>query len=379
MAGSPSPPTTGWRWPRACAAGHSRLRAVGERRRRTWRCGCSTALRPIAVLRLSCADAAVSFGRAPATCRRFGWNARRAISSACSRLALPDAAAVARSRPLGRQPSRRQSEAGARNLSVPAGRRRGPAPDPCRAGSCRHHRAGPLPLHRQAARRSCGWRSGWAMCTRASRRLMAGAEVEHAARLVGRISGDSTVAYASPSPAPSRPPLHRRRHRRAPWLRAIMAELERLAHHINDVGAICNDACFAIMHAALRHAARARAARRQRRLRPSPDDRLRRAGRRRGRPRADEGVGAIRSQLIAAIRRACRALSQLYDRTTSLQDRTVATGFLAAELAPPVRRRRLCRPRFRPRLRCTPRARAMRLTTSSTSRCGCTRATSMRA
>ena len=36
---------------------------------------------------------------------------------------------------------------------------------------------------------------------------------------------------------------------RAAYLRALMAELERLANHFGDIGAICNDASFAIMHA----------------------------------------------------------------------------------------------------------------------------------
>ena len=36
---------------------------------------------------------------------------------------------------------------------------------------------------------------------------------------------------------------------RAVYLRALMAELERLANHFGDIGAICNDASFAIMHA----------------------------------------------------------------------------------------------------------------------------------
>ena len=31
------------------------------------------------------------------------------------------------------------------------------------------------------------------------------------------------------------------------WLRALMAELERLANHFGDIGAICNDAAFALM------------------------------------------------------------------------------------------------------------------------------------
>src|SRR5207244_6896735 len=61
--------------------------------------------------------------------------------------------------------------------------------------------------------------------------LMAGAPLERAARLAGRVSGDSTVAYAlafaSAVEAASgvEPPP------RAVWLRALMAELERLANH----------------------------------------------------------------------------------------------------------------------------------------------------
>ena len=87
--------------------------------------------------------------------------------------------------------------------------------------------------------------------------LMAGADARpRGAQLAGRISGDSTVAYASPSPAPSR-----RRSARAPpravWLRALMAELERVANHLGDIGAICNDAAFSLHARALRPPARA--------------------------------------------------------------------------------------------------------------------------
>ena len=36
---------------------------------------------------------------------------------------------------------------------------------------------------------------------------------------------------------------------RASHLRALMAELERLANHFGDIGAVCNDASFSLMHA----------------------------------------------------------------------------------------------------------------------------------
>ena len=34
---------------------------------------------------------------------------------------------------------------------------------------------------------------------------------------------------------------------RAVWLRALMAELERIANHLGDIGAICNDASFSLI------------------------------------------------------------------------------------------------------------------------------------
>ncbi|HEY2979516.1 MAG TPA: Ni,Fe-hydrogenase III large subunit, partial [Burkholderiaceae bacterium] len=63
-------------------------------------------------------------------------------------------------------------------------------------------------------------------------------------RLAGRVSGDSTVAYAwaycmalesaLASPAPPR----------AQWLRALMLERERVANHLGDLGALGNDAAL---------------------------------------------------------------------------------------------------------------------------------------
>ena len=64
-------------------------------------------------------------------------------------------------------------------------------------------------------------------------------------RLAGRISGDSTVAYAwaycmaLESLAACRIP------ERALWLRALLLERERVANHLGDLGALGNDAAFA--------------------------------------------------------------------------------------------------------------------------------------
>ena len=79
-------------------------------------------------------------------------------------------------------------------------------------------------------------------------RLMRGATIER-----GRQARRPHVAATAPSPmrSPSRARWRRRwalqPPPRAAWLRGVMAELERLANHLGDIGAICNDASFRIM------------------------------------------------------------------------------------------------------------------------------------
>ena len=79
--------------------------------------------------------------------------------------------------------------------------------------------------------------------------LMAGLPIERAAVLAGRVSGDSTVAYALAFARAIEAAHDIDVPPRAVWLRALMAELERLANHFGDIGAICNDAAFAMLHA----------------------------------------------------------------------------------------------------------------------------------
>ncbi len=70
---------------------------------------------------------------------------------------------------------------------------------------------------------------------------------EYGVKLAGRVSGDTTVAHslaycmALESMAGCNPP------QRALWLRALMLERERVANHLGDVGAICNDAAFTFL------------------------------------------------------------------------------------------------------------------------------------
>jgi len=161
--------------------------------------------------------------------------------------------------------------------------------------------------------------------------LMAGSDVGRAARLAGRTSGDSTVAYAIAFARAVEAALEIAAPRRAVWLRTLMAELERLANHFGDIGAICNDASFALMHA---HCGVLR----ERVLRAADlcfGHRLMRDVVVPGGVSVDlggEGIAGLRA-LLSEVRRRFPALVELYDNTASLQDRTVGTGVLKPDLA----------------------------------------------
>ncbi len=161
--------------------------------------------------------------------------------------------------------------------------------------------------------------------------LMEGADLDRAARLAARTSGDSTVAYGIAFARAAEAALDVEAPPRAAWLRALMAELERLANHLGDIGAICNDAAFALMHAhcgVLREqvlrAANAAFGHRLMSDRAVP-----------GGVAADldqQGEAAL-AALLDNIRRGFPGLIELYDNTASLLNRTVATGILTPPLA----------------------------------------------
>ena len=68
--------------------------------------------------------------------------------------------------------------------------------------------------------------------------------VEDGYRLAGRVSGDSTVAYAWAYAQAAEAVLVVRPPPRALWLRALMLERERVANHLGDLGALGNDGGF---------------------------------------------------------------------------------------------------------------------------------------
>jgi Ni,Fe-hydrogenase III large subunit len=161
--------------------------------------------------------------------------------------------------------------------------------------------------------------------------LCRGADIATAGRIAARISGDSTVAYAYAYALAIEAALKWRPPPRAVLLRGIMAELERLSHHVNDVGAICNDASVVVLHA---HCTLLR------------EDILQTAaqcfGHRMmmdcimpGGAAADlssEGADAIEA-LLKRCAKGFDAVVRVYDEAPSLQDRTVSTGIVTAELA----------------------------------------------
>ena len=161
--------------------------------------------------------------------------------------------------------------------------------------------------------------------------LMRGASLARGAELAGRISGDSTVAYAFAFAQAAEAALSVDLPPRAFALRGLMAELERLANHLGDIGGICNDAAFPLMLAQTgilrEHVLRAtHAAFGHRFMR----DRIVPGG-----VTADldtEGEAALRA-LITEIRERFPLLVELYDTTPSLLDRTVGAGHVAPDLA----------------------------------------------
>jgi Ni,Fe-hydrogenase III large subunit len=162
-------------------------------------------------------------------------------------------------------------------------------------------------------------------------KLMRGARIDHAAKLAGRISGDSTVAYSFAFARAIEQALGLDVPPRANALRGVMAELERLANHFSDFGAICNDGGFPLLNA---HGAMLR----EQILRLS----LLGFGHRLMMDRIIPG-GVCVDITSEAARRIVREtlvlrdrferLVEVYDKTASLQDRVVAAGRLYPVIA----------------------------------------------
>ena len=146
---------------------------------------------------------------------------------------------------------------------------------PVGPGARRHHRAGALPL---LGRGREGAAAGGAARLHAQghREALHRAAAPRGHRLAGRVSGDSTVAYAWAYCMALGVGARLSRSRRArAWLRALLLERERVANHLGDLGALGNDAGARLRAGAVLAAAGGLAARSTRRVRPPAADGLR--------------------------------------------------------------------------------------------------------
>jgi len=162
-------------------------------------------------------------------------------------------------------------------------------------------------------------------------KIAQGRDLKGLARLAGRVSGDSTVAHswaacmaAERAWGVTLPP-------RAQLLRGIMAERERIANHLGDIGAICNDVGFSF---ALNQLGRLK------------EEWLRENARLFGHRMMMDRVipGGVSVDLDAAAAEAmaehCRhiekeaaELIEILERSESLEDRLMTTGRLTPDMA----------------------------------------------
>lgn len=150
-------------------------------------------------------------------------------------------------------------------------------------------------------------------------------------RLAGRVSGDSTVAYAWAYCMALESAWHGEVPQRAMGLRALMLERERVANHLGDLGALGNDAALSF---GLAQFSRLREDW-QRLSREAFGHRLMMDAIVPGGVAVDVSP-AMRDRLrqqCDAIEREVRALRTVYDEHAGLQDRFLTTGRVTPQLA----------------------------------------------
>jgi Ni,Fe-hydrogenase III large subunit len=162
-------------------------------------------------------------------------------------------------------------------------------------------------------------------------KIAEGRDAAGLARLAGRVSGDSTVAHAWAACMAMEQAAGLEIPPRALYLRALMAERERVANHIGDIGAICNDVAFTF---AFYQCARLRED--WQRLSQQAFghrfmmDRIIPGGV--AVNRVDQLADAMQAQ-IEAFRPEIQGLMKIIDDTASLEDRLDTTGYLSPDTA----------------------------------------------
>ncbi len=158
-----------------------------------------------------------------------------------------------------------------------------------------------------------------------------GRDPDGLAKLAGRVSGDSTVAHAWAACMAMERAAGIEVPRRGLFLRAILAERERICNHLWDMAAICNDVAFAFVYYQLGRL-------RELWLREN----ARTFGHRLLMDRVVPGGAAVEldadaarrlREQSAALAREIDSLLAIMEDNASLQDRLVSTGVLSPELA----------------------------------------------
>ena len=152
-----------------------------------------------------------------------------------------------------------------------------------------------------------------------------------AARFAARISGDATVAHSIAFARAAEAALAMAPPPRAILLRAVMAEIERIANHAGDIGAIAGDAGFGFLDArfawhreAFCAAAQSAFGHRLMMDRVIP-----------GGVAGDIHTGGadIILRALAALESELPSLTRVFENYASLQDRLVGTGMISHALA----------------------------------------------
>jgi Ni,Fe-hydrogenase III large subunit/Ni,Fe-hydrogenase III component G len=162
-------------------------------------------------------------------------------------------------------------------------------------------------------------------------RRFVGTPLAEGHRLAGRVSGDSTVAYAWAYAMAAEAATGCTVPQRAAWLRALLLERERIANHLGDLGALGNDGGLAFglaQFSRLREEwQRASAAVFGHRLLM---DRIVPGGVATDPSRA--GLADLRDQ-CGSVEKEIGRLRAIYDEHAGLQDRFLTTGIVTPELA----------------------------------------------
>ena len=161
--------------------------------------------------------------------------------------------------------------------------------------------------------------------------LMRGKSPRLAARYAARISGDATVAHSLAFAQAAEAALGVSPSGRAIYLRAVMAELERIANHTADIGALAGDAGFAFLDArfalAREYICAAAAMAFGHRLMMDIVIPGGVAG-----DIAEGGAGEILA-VLAALEAELPSLTRVFEDYASLQDRVIGTGIIPPNLA----------------------------------------------